>query len=774
MNELQLGEFPVPEPETTAPVRHRGFALKGLVPAADPFHASGWAVANLKNVVKVWPADSMLVVTIQSESGGISLSGWVNEYAPDDWFDDLKYIMRPIARLKRSFVKPRLSTPVVEIVPIQTDHADLMYELESTGDRGTTDKVFGRDAVPVHINDPMWDLMREMKTWDGAAVSFMFSPATTYEQDMVASSWRQAFEGGAKAEGQTYLGTPMRARTLVHGAHGRVPARSIAELTLMSPRTEARILGALDRQELADPTVDCLKGSPLPEGAVGSIVHLPAAGQGHAVPGMKVLAPPRFRKPYDPAPKPADGVRLGRCVDSHGKRRSVWLSTFDLCRHVQIVGSTGSGKSTAARTMIDQLIDAGYGVLALAVDDSLPLAVMGDVRDGDKVAYVDFSDTRHPVPFNPLYAQTDAEFEARLQGFMNVIVDRDSEEYTGPRWRRAFGVVARGCWALFGPRTSLIMVFSILGSRELCRELVTALNPVDKVLADQVSQELGSVSGDSNSDLWSWLVCKGEEVLGSQALQRVLGTGANALDVRRAMDESQVILVNLGLAELGERSAQLVGCTIVSLVQQAMRTRQDRSKPFFLFIDEAHLFQYGALAPLLDEARKFGVAVIVCHQRPGQLRPQIRDSLSTNPGSRIQGRTSNPQDAATASVMYGGWPVGDFVRMRDLTAAAIVTRDGVPSEPFSIEFDFFKRNADLLDDKELRDWRVQRVRHVSYCRLVQPYEELPVVTRDSISASIDAARRLSRDHRLEAMTSAPKLRPTPAGVNHDVLPRWLS
>ncbi|MDR1442926.1 MAG: type IV secretion system DNA-binding domain-containing protein [Bifidobacteriaceae bacterium] len=728
--------------QTRAGVRQRAFKGRGLVPTSDPAKASRWAVTNLINTVKHWPADALVGIVLRRQKKGVEMTGWVNDAAPDDWFADLAYVLRPIAAIGRlGQVRPPAG-PVMEVVPARPDSSNQLPQFLDE-DRDRHKGGFGRDALPAHINDPMWDFLALMNTWPGAAMTILVSPAPEAEQALAASSWQAAFAQGQRAESQAYLGTPIRARVLLHGHGDAVPARVAAEMMIMSRRIEVHPLGAMDRRELREPNVDCLKGCAMPEGAVSSILHLPAAGLNRPVPGMKVLPPRPRRAPYDPPPKPNPAYEAGRCFTPEGKTRPVWLSQGDLCRHLELVGATGTGKSTFARGLLGSIIEDGCGVLLLDPHGTLCKDLMGDTRDSGRLVYVDYSDPERVAPFNLLHAGTEEEFEARLQSFMNIIVDRDSEEYTGPRWRRCFGVIARGCWALFGNRTSLVMIFSILGSQDLCRALAAAIAATHPHLAEQITVELGNVSPRDGSELWSWLVCKGEEVLGSHALTRVLGTGAHSLDLAAAVDQSRAVLVNLGLPVLGERSAQLVGCMILAELRQVMLARRDRSRPFFAFLDEAHLFQYGALPSLLDEARKFKIGMTVCHQRPDQLRFQVKDALSANAGSYVQLRTGNLDDARRASAVLRGWPVDDLVRMRDLTGAAVISRDGVPSEPFSIEFDFFKRHARELAEIGERAAREQRVRQASNELLVKPFEGLIPVTRDTIADQIRTAKAIS-------------------------------
>ncbi|MDR2252532.1 MAG: type IV secretion system DNA-binding domain-containing protein [Bifidobacteriaceae bacterium] len=744
----------------------RGFRVSGLIPSKDPFKASRWTVENIYNVVSEWPDDAMLVSALMRVKRGVRLYGWVNDAAPSDWLADMRYAFAPTALLQPTTKIPRLPEPLVEVIPARTEPPGDLFEGILGNNRPERDVRHGRNAVPSHRNDPMWEFLSVLKT----AMVMMISPASEIEQQMSDSAWRGVFQGGPTVEWEMYRGRPIRTRVTL----AETSARTLAESKMLSQRRDHARLDGKDRVLLRDPTVDCLKGFALPKGAACAAWNVPAAALGEPVPGMKVLPPPRKVAPYDAPAKPAEAFRVGRCVDADGRRKSVWMSPKDLCRHVRIVGSSGSGKSTAIRSLLGQWMDAGRGGLVLDPSGALCADLMGDVRDPDRVLYVDCSDPEHFVPMNPLRGRDDAEFESRLQAFMNIIVDRDSEEYTGPRWRRCFGLVARGCRRLFQDRCSLVAVFSILGSRELLKSLVEALETCDTILADQIRQEMANLSGDSAADLWAWLICKGEEVLGSAGLTRILGTGAHAIDLADAMDNSKVVLVNLGLAELGERSAQLLGCMLVAEARFATLTRRDRENPFLLFLDEAQLFQYGSLPVLLDEARKYGLGVLACHQRPDQLRFQVKDALSANAGSYIQLRTGNPGDAAQASTMLNGWPVNDLTRMRDLTGVAVISRDGVPSEPFSIEFDFFKRNREALADVELRKWRAERVRRASYDALVKDYRELPPISRETIATAIKAARADARDRRIAELRHSVKQHGPGELAADTILPSWIA
>lgn len=744
----------------------RSFRVKGLIPRHDPYKASRWAIENLYNVVSEWPEDALLGITIAQHKGTVRVAGLVNEQAPDDWFDDLVYALAPVACVRRDSPARVLAAPTVEIVPIRrqvfsAEPLGLLMDEQPWRTVGHADA--GRRAVPAHRNDPMWDFLAVLRTVPGAALRILISPASPIEREMSDAAWKSTFSGRAAVEWEMYRGTPIRSRVTLHfpDVVSRVPARLLAELKMMSQNLAFEPLSAAASRELRDPDARLLKGYALPKEAACAMWHLPAAGDLQPVPGMKVLTPAKRIVPYDAPAKPAIALRIGRCVNASGKHKPVWISPNDLGRHIRIVGSTGSGKSTAIRGLLREWIDSGHGCLLIDPSGALCPEVTGDVRDPDRVRYVDFSDTKSPTPFNFLRGE-DTEFEARLQAFVQLVSDRDSEEYTGPRWRRSFGLAARACHQLFGDRCSLVAVFSVLGNQQLIQQLVAEVAPMDKSLADQLAKELGNVRGENATELWSWLAAKGEEILGSHALTRVVGAEANGVDLLQAMENSEVVLVNLGLSELGERSAQLLGCMLVAELRLAMLARSRRDVPFALVLDEGQLFQYGALPTVLDEARKYGVGVWVCHQRPDQLRFQLKDALSSNAGSYIQLRTGNPQDAAGASAMLNNWPINDLTRLRDLSGVAVISRDGVPSEPFSLELDFYKRHAEELADQELRSWRIDRARENANRARTSLASGRRPVTRENISDEMRRAR--AREETAEFSS-----RPPASGD----LPAWL-
>jgi len=114
----------------------------------------------------------------------------------------------------------------------------------------------------------------------------------------------------------------------------------------------------------------------------------------------------------------------------------------------------------------------------------------------------------------------------------------------------------------------------------------------------------------------------------SKAIRNIVGQTENVLDLREAMDNRHVVLVNLQGGDIASSKAvQLLGILLVrDLFEQCKR--RENYRPFYLYIDECHQYLSGDIANILDQARKFGLHAILSHQRFGQLLKAGEDIFS--------------------------------------------------------------------------------------------------------------------------------------------------
>lgn len=117
-------------------------------------------------------------------------------------------------------------------------------------------------------------------------------------------------------------------------------------------------------------------------------------------------------------------------------------------------------------------------------------------------------------------------------------------------------------------------------------------------------------------------------------LRLVLGQRENRLNLRRIMDEGQVLLVDLGRCD-GE-TRRLLGSLLVTGLEQAAASRQgiprEKRRACYTYIDEFQDFAANpgsvkSLAQILSECRKFGLHLTLAHQNLSQLSPRMLGAI---------------------------------------------------------------------------------------------------------------------------------------------------
>ncbi|MFC1601809.1 type IV secretory system conjugative DNA transfer family protein, partial [Candidatus Sumerlaeota bacterium] len=109
--------------------------------------------------------------------------------------------------------------------------------------------------------------------------------------------------------------------------------------------------------------------------------------------------------------------------------------------------------------------------------------------------------------------------------------------------------------------------------------------------------------------------------LDNPRLSRIFGVPDVSIDLASIMDSGGVIIVDLSIqGRFHPQDSQLFGTLLLTDFYIQMFNRKNRQRPFSLIIDEFQNYATKDLARMLDEARKFGLQLVLAHQRPGQLQ----------------------------------------------------------------------------------------------------------------------------------------------------------
>jgi type IV secretory pathway TraG/TraD family ATPase VirD4 len=159
------------------------------------------------------------------------------------------------------------------------------------------------------------------------------------------------------------------------------------------------------------------------------------------------------------------------------------------------------------------------------------------------------------------------------------------------------------------------------------------------------------------------------------------------LRVRRVMDQSGILIINLSKGQLGEDTANLLGALLVTTLGLAAMSRANlppaKRQPFFVYIDEFQSFTTESVANMVSELRKQSVGLILVNQHLFQLEPKVCHAVLGNVGTIISFRLG-VEDAKLLEREFHpvfGWE--DLINLPNYDLYIKLLIDGVPSRPFS-------------------------------------------------------------------------------------------
>ena len=179
------------------------------------------------------------------------------------------------------------------------------------------------------------------------------------------------------------------------------------------------------------------------------------------------------------------------------------------------------------------------------------------------------------------------------------------------------------------------------------------------------------------------------QFLSSPIIRNIVGQPKSSINLRFAMDNKKIVIVNLSKGKIGEDSSSLLGSMIITKFQLDAMSRanipeKDRTD-FYLYVDEFQNFATEAFATILSEARKYRLDITMANQYIAQMPEEVRDAVFGNVGSLI-----SFQVGFDDSEMIAGQFGGDEDMMTDLVALPVGSTyirlliDGMPTPVFSM------------------------------------------------------------------------------------------
>lgn len=305
----------------------------------------------------------------------------------------------------------------------------------------------------------------------------------------------------------------------------------------------------------------------------------------------------------------------------------VILSCEQRSTHLYCCGSTGTGKSKFLEYLIRQDIKnwqtSKCGLLLIdphgSLYDSL-IEWMAPQPLSCPVVPIDLRSNEWIVAYNMLRFRPGADAHVVATTFIQAMAHVWGEAGTTdtPLFARWADNILR---TLYDAKQTLVETQYLLDhlAHDIRRALVKNVKSesvrmdwrnTEKLSPQEFEKEVGST------------VNRLRRFLGTDMLRSMFGQLDVSLDMGKALDEGQIVLVNLAPKGLrvSEEDASLFATLLLNDVWSAAQMRgKGNHKPFYVYIDEFQRNLTPSIAQGLDQARGFGLHLTLAHQYPNQL-----------------------------------------------------------------------------------------------------------------------------------------------------------
>lgn len=356
----------------------------------------------------------------------------------------------------------------------------------------------------------------------------------------------------------------------------------------------------------------------------------------------------------------------------------------DRLSHAYVIGKTGVGKSTLLEGMAyqDALCGRGFAFVDPHGDVVERLAASLPIAARARTTYFDATDATQPFGYNPLHRVRFEKIPLAVSGLLETM-----RKLWPDAWGMRMEHVLRNClYALLEQPEARLPDILLLLQDDAYRKAVVR-NVTNQTVRDFWRYEYENYPARLRAEAIAPIQNKLGALLADPMLYRLLVEPTIDLRFRPLMDDGRILLVNLSKGRIGEDSAHILGCLIVSTLGLAAFSRAEAAaegrRPFIIYLDEFQTFTTLSLVNMMSELRKYGVGLVLAHQHLHQLEPDIRHAVLGNAATIISFRVG-PEDAwVLAGEFQPRFGVEDLINLPNRSIYLKLMIDGSPSQPFS-------------------------------------------------------------------------------------------
>lgn len=330
----------------------------------------------------------------------------------------------------------------------------------------------------------------------------------------------------------------------------------------------------------------------------------------------------------------AEDITFLGVTNFRGQERRFGIKQLDRRQHFYVVGKTGMGKSELLKNMAIQDIERGNGLGFIdphgeVVDSLLDFVPSHRVND---VIYFNPADMQYPVAFNVM-EKVPAELRHLVaSGLMGTFKKMWPDVWSARmEYILNYAILA----LLEHPGATLLGINRLLSDAGYREKVLKKVS--DPVVKSFWTKEFARYSERYEIEATAAIQNKIGQLISAPLIRGIIGQVKTSIDIRQAMDQGKIFLVNLSKGKVGEDASSLLGALIVTKLQIAAMSRVDipeaDRRDFYLYVDEFQNFATKSFTNIFSEARKYRLNLIITHQYVTQMEESIRDAVFGNVGT---------------------------------------------------------------------------------------------------------------------------------------------
>lgn len=336
------------------------------------------------------------------------------------------------------------------------------------------------------------------------------------------------------------------------------------------------------------------------------------------------------------------------------KKLPIWFPYQTMLRHTYITGGSGSGKSELLKLMFYEMQrksqdKRSFGVFLLDPHGDISKDVLKFVmnEDRERIVFLDpqINDLvklkdRYTFCINPF--QIEDKSEENIEAYSDVLVSAFVELVNDTTMTRPMRTILKPCIS-----TVLMMKNGTL--RDLQNFMIEGKNEKYIMFGKQSPfQSHRDFFKENFSDTYFETAKKSiygkiQSLINSPTFDYLVN-GESTVNLKSCMDSGKIVILRLPQGQ-SEEVSRAFGILFVALVQGIAKMREKIDEKYrkgvFFFIDECQNYVTDSIKIILEQARKYGIHLILAQQGAGQgMDTDLKNAVLTNTALKIVGQNA--------------------------------------------------------------------------------------------------------------------------------------